>query len=85
MRPGRPSRGPSPQLLLALWGAAAILFNFPLLIIFDRDVTVLGLPLLPLALFVIWALLIGALAWAMERGGGVRPGDRGTPSDPPDP
>ena len=31
---------------------AASLFNFPLLIVWDRDATVLGLPLLPVALFV---------------------------------
>ncbi len=67
MRRPRAPHGPSPQLLLALWGAAVILFNFPILIVFDRDATVFGLPLLPVALFAIWVALIGALAWAMER------------------
>ena len=42
-------RGPSAQILLALWAAALVLFNFPMLIVWDRDVTVLGLPLLPVA------------------------------------
>jgi hypothetical protein len=76
-------------VLLALFAAGLVLFNFPLLIIFDRDATVLGLPLLPVALFAIWALLIGVLAWAIER----RPPDRRsppaedapTPSAPADP
>ena len=38
-----------------------------MLIVWDRDATVLGLPLLPVALFVIWAALIGVLAWVSER------------------
>lgn len=82
MRPRRPPRDPEPQVLLALFGAGMALFNFPLLIVFDRDVTVLGLPLLPVALFAIWAVLIGLLAWAIERrapdpSGGSRPADPG--------
>ena len=67
MRRRRSPRGPSPQLLIALWGAGMILFNFPMLIVFGRDTTVLGLPLLPVALFAIWAALIGVLAWVGER------------------
>ena len=59
-------RGPRPQLLIALWGAGVVLFNFPLLIVWDRDTTVLGLPLLPVALFAIWAALIAVLAWASQ-------------------
>ena len=62
-----PARGPRPQVLIALWGAGLVLFNFPMLIVWDRDATVLGLPLLPVALFVIWAALIGVLAWVSER------------------
>ncbi len=55
------------QRLTGLFALALLLFNFPLLALWDRDATLLGLPLLPLALFVIWALLIAALAWLMER------------------
>ena len=76
MRPRRSHRGPSPQVLLSHFAAGLVLFNFPLLIIFDHDATVFGLPLLPVALFAIWALLIGLLAWAIER----RPPDRRSPS-----
>lgn len=71
--PGRPpaspagERGPRPQVLLALCAAGALAFNFPLLIVWDADVTVFGLPLLPVALFAIWAALIAALAIASER------------------
>lgn len=59
--------GPRPPILVALFGAGLALFNFPLLIVWDSDTTLLGLPLLPVALFAIWAGLIGLLAWAGER------------------
>ncbi len=55
------------QRLLALFAAAALLLNFPLLALWDRDVMVLGVPLFPAALFGIWAALIAALAWLLER------------------
>jgi vacuolar-type H+-ATPase subunit I/STV1 len=61
-------RGPAYQRLLALFIAGGLLFNFPLLRIFEVDALLFGLPLLPAALFIVWALLIAALAWLMERG-----------------
>lgn len=61
-------RGPGTQRLLALFALGGLLFNFPLLRIFDADALLFGLPLLPTALFIVWALLIVALAWLMERG-----------------
>ncbi len=60
-------RGLGYQRLLALFVAGGLLFNFPLLRIFELDALLFGLPLLPTALFVVWALLIAALAWLMER------------------
>ncbi len=54
--------GPRPQILLALFGTGLLLFNFPLLALWTGDI--FGLPLLPLALFVLWGLLIAALALA---------------------
>lgn len=65
---GAGERGPRPQVLLALFAVGVAAFNFPLLIVWDAPVTVLGLPLLPVALFAIWAALIAALALASERG-----------------
>ena len=62
----RRERGPRPQVLVALCAAGVALFNFPLLIVWDQPATVLGLPLLPMALFAIWAGLIAALALASE-------------------
>jgi hypothetical protein len=61
------------QRLLALFFGGALLLNFPLLALWDRDATILGLPLFPCALFVVWAVLIGLCAWIVERRGG---GDR---------
>jgi hypothetical protein len=58
-----------PHRLLALFAAGVLLFNFPLLKLWLADATVGGLPLLPLALFGAWALLIGGLAWVLERRG----------------
>lgn len=55
------------QRLGGLFALGLLLFNFPLLALWDRDATLFGLPLFPLALFIIWALLIVALAWLMER------------------
>jgi hypothetical protein len=63
-----PENRPRREILLVLCAAGFVLFNFPMLVLWDRDTTVFGLPLLPLALFAIWAGLIGALAWASERG-----------------
>jgi hypothetical protein len=56
-------------VLVALCAAGLALLNFPLLAIWDQPATVAGLPLLPVALFVIWGGLILALALASEGGG----------------
>jgi len=54
------------QRLIGLFALALLLFNFPLLAMWDRDETLFGMPLFPLALFVVWGLLIAALAALME-------------------
>jgi hypothetical protein len=54
------------QRLVALFSAGALLFNFPLLALWDRNALLFGVPLFPAALFIIWALLIGALGWLVE-------------------
>ena len=55
------------QRLLALFGAGLLLFNFPLLALWDRQATLWGLPLFPAALFLIWAGLIAVLGLLSER------------------
>ncbi len=57
------------QRLLALFFAGWALLNFPLLALWNHPVQWFGIPLFPLALFLIWLVLIAALAWIME----VRP------------
>ncbi len=58
------------QKLLALFCLGFLVFSFPLLTLWDRPASLWGLPLLPLGLFGVWALLIAALALIMEREGG---------------
>lgn len=55
------------QRSVALFVAALLMFNFPLLALWDSPLRVAGLPLFPLALFVLWAVVIAALAWLSER------------------
>ena len=55
------------QRLLALFGAGWLLFSYPLLRLWLSEATVFGLPLLPVALFAAWALLIVLLAVLMEQ------------------
>ena len=45
------------------------LLNFPMLLLWDHEATVFGLPLFPAGLFLIWGGLIIALAWMLERNG----------------
>lgn len=58
------------QRLLALFVAGCLLLNYPLIALWNREALLWGLPLFPLALFALWALLIAALAWCMEQGAG---------------
>lgn len=60
-------KGLDAQRLVALFAGGWLLFNFPLLMIWDRDITVMGIALFPAALFMLWAVLIAAMAWLMER------------------
>lgn len=55
------------QRLAALFLLGALLFNYPLLQLFARDGTVLGLPLLYCYVFSAWAALIGLMALVVER------------------
>lgn len=59
-------KGLRKQRLVAVFVAGWLLLNFPLLALWDRDATVLGLPLFPAALFVLWGGLIALLAVLLE-------------------
>lgn len=60
-------KGLNAQRLVALFAGGWLLFNFPLLALWDRDATVFGVPLFPAALFLLWVVLIVVMAWLMER------------------
>ena len=60
-------KGLGGQRLVALFVAGGLLLNFPLLALWDRDATVLGVPLFPAALFVLWGGLIALLGSIVER------------------
>jgi hypothetical protein len=59
--------GLTSQRLLALFVLGFLALNFPLLGLWDVDASVMGLPLFPTALMVLWTLLILVLAGLMER------------------
>ena len=59
-------KGLRSQRLMALFAAGVLLFNFPLLALWDRDALILGVPLFPAALFMVWAMLIALLALIVE-------------------
>jgi hypothetical protein len=68
-------KGLAAQRLLTLFVSGCLLFNFPLLGLWDHDATLFGVPLFPAALFILWALLIAVLAWQMERPVQAHPDD----------
>jgi hypothetical protein len=55
------------QRLVALFLLGALLFNFPLLAVFNRADEVFGIPVLYAYIFFAWASLIGLLALVVER------------------
>jgi hypothetical protein len=58
------------QRLIAAALLGWLLFNYPLLYLFNRDVYVFGIPLLYVYIFASWALLTVLLAIVVERGSG---------------
>ena len=62
--------GLSGQRLVAVFLGGALLINYPLLALFDRPrPDVAGVPVLYLYVFAVWVVLVGAMAWIIERGG----------------
>jgi uncharacterized membrane protein len=52
---------------VGLFLLGCVLFNYPLLVLFNRPADVFGVPLLYAYLFLAWGGLIGLLAWVIER------------------
>jgi len=61
----RPSR--KGERLIGLFLLGCLLFNFPLLALFNVRATILGIPMLYAYLFAAWALVIALVALIMER------------------
>ncbi len=57
-------RGPR-MIALAMLGS--VLFNFPILALFNVPGTLLGVPILYAYIFLAWALLIGLMDWVVEK------------------
>ena len=55
------------ERLIGLFLLGCLLFNFPLLALFNVQAKVFGIPLLYTYLFVAWGLLIALVAVVMER------------------
>lgn len=55
------------QRLAALFLLGNVLFNYPLLALFNQPATVAGIPLLYVYVFGAWLLLIALLAFAVEK------------------
>jgi hypothetical protein len=55
------------QRLAAVFLLGFVLFNYPLIALFNKPGEIADIPLLYFFLFGAWALLIGLMAWAIER------------------
>jgi hypothetical protein len=57
------------QRLTALCLLGFLLFNYPILALFNLPKAVLGIPVLYAWIFCAWALLIALMAWVVEKRG----------------
>ena len=55
------------QWLVAAFMLGAVLFNYPILSLFNTGASVFGIPLLYVFIFVAWGFMIGLVAWIAER------------------
>jgi len=60
--------GKGPRLI-ALFMLGALLFNYPILALFNQPSLVFGIPLLYAYIFAAWVALIALMALVVERGG----------------
>ena len=57
------------QRMIALCMLGFVLFNFPVLALFNVPGTLFGVPVLYAYIFVAWTALIALMAWVAERHG----------------
>ena len=55
------------QRLVGLCLLGFVLFNYPILALFNLPSSVFGVPVLYAWIFFAWAVLIAAMAWVIER------------------
>ena len=55
------------QKLAALFLLGVVLFNYPILSLFNKATSAFGIPVVYVYIFVAWAGLIGVVAWIVER------------------
>ena len=55
------------QRMVALCMLGCVLFNFPVLALFNVSATLMGVPVLYAYIFAAWGLLIGLMAWVAEK------------------
>jgi hypothetical protein len=60
--------GSKGQRLIALCMLGALMFNYPLLALFNVSSVILGVPVLYAYIFTAWALLVGLMAFVAESG-----------------
>jgi hypothetical protein len=56
-----------PQKLAALFLLGVVLFNYPVLSLFNKAASAFGIPIVYLYIFLAWAGLIALVAWTVER------------------
>jgi predicted permease len=57
------------ERLVAVFLCGCVLFNYPLLALFDRPADLFGVPLIYVYVFAAWTGLIAVMAWFIERRG----------------
>ena len=63
------TKGTRGARLVGLFMLGCLLFNYPLLALFNVQATLLGVPILYAYIFFAWALVIALVARVMERAG----------------
>ena len=54
------------QRLIALFIFGCLLFNYPVLSLFNVVAVIFGVPVLYAYIFAAWALMVGLMAWVVE-------------------
>ncbi|MCC6531948.1 MAG: hypothetical protein IT531_05315 [Burkholderiales bacterium] len=55
------------QRLIATFILGGVLFNYPILSLFNTSSSLLGIPVLYVYVFLAWGFVIGLVAWIAER------------------